>query len=892
MITFSCNDCGMKFTVKGEFAGRSCRCPGCKRSLVVPGVIKATAPAGAIDGAASSIARAGLNVGVTLKPAAASGQKSVQEVLAGRNRTGERYHVEGEIARGGMGAVLRAVDSDIRREVAIKFMLDDRDPKKKLRFIEEAQITGQLEHPNIVPIHELGVDSQKRPFFSMKMVKGRSLAQVLEELRGGPPSSSLAKGGKRGVAEKEWSLGRLLNILTSVCNALAYAHSRGVVHRDLKPANIMIGDFGEVYVMDWGLAKVLRPNESRSEPSMATVVDRSFPEASIPVAAGSNVTTSRAGEADLTQEGAVLGTPAYMPPEQASGNVDAIDHRSDVYALGAILYEILTLQPPVDKEGGYLNILMRVMQGEILPPEQRAGSRKVPPELSAVAMKALAKDPRDRYPTIEALRRDIERFQEGRSVSAKEDTFREAMWKLVKRNRGVSVTAGLACIVLFGILVFSFRAVYSAYSTLQQEQTIRRQQGKDSARLFFQDAKSSASRKEIDYALAQVNVALDYDPDIAEARLLKAQLLIVQKKFPAARQELEQYLRHRPDDADAVQMLDLCQKARPDDATSSAPFAAIFERQKSFSLAEQMVQDRDRLLLLYRKRVDAVWFPFGRQLTMNKDGSCALDLSEAGNAVSDLTPLQGLPLSRLNLSSCGLVRDLTPLKGMPLTRLDLSRCSLVRDVTPLQDMKLIALNLTGTQVADLTPLKGMPLATLHLHGCRQVADLTPLQSFPIKSLDIGFCPQFKDLSALRGLRLTFLSLYGCDQIRDLGPLKGMPLAGLNLQNCGQIQDLTPLKGMPLTSLNLQSCGQIQDLTPLKGMPLTSLNLCRCTQVRDLTPLQGMSLTEITLTPSSINRGMDVLRNMRSLKTIAVGTGMKEQFKTEDFWQRYNAGEFK
>ena len=154
-----------------------------------------------------------------------------------------------------MGAVLRAVDCDIRREVAVKYMLDQADPKKKLRFIEEAQITGQLEHPNIVPIHELGMDAEKRLFFAMKMVKGRSLAQVLDDLRQNPKT-----------AEREWSLGRFLNIFVNVCNALAYAHSRGVVHRDLKPANIMVGDFGEVYVMDWGLAKVLKGGQAAKMP--------------------------------------------------------------------------------------------------------------------------------------------------------------------------------------------------------------------------------------------------------------------------------------------------------------------------------------------------------------------------------------------------------------------------------------------------------------------------------------------------------------------------------------------------------------------------------------------------------------------------------------------------
>ena len=340
----------------------------------------------------------------------ASSVPAVGKSLAGRKNAKERYVIEGEIARGGMGAVLRAVDCDIRREVAVKYMLDGQDPKKQARFIEEAQINGQLEHPNIVPVYDLGIDAQKRPFIMMKMVKGRSLKDVLDQLREKPKQ-----------AEKEWPLARLLNTLVNICNALAFAHSRNVIHRDLKPANIMLGDFGEVYVMDWGLAKVL----GKVEPGAAIRPTIDYePGRHVSTSRSSKVATSQP-EADLTQEGSVLGTPVYMPPEQAAGKIDAIDQRSDIYSLGAILYEMLTLQGPVDKEGGYLAVLMRVVEGEIVAPERRTPQRlragKVPRELSAIAMKALAKDKEQRYPNVEALRRDIERFQDGRSVSAKED---------------------------------------------------------------------------------------------------------------------------------------------------------------------------------------------------------------------------------------------------------------------------------------------------------------------------------------------------------------------------------------------------------------------------------------------------------------------------------------
>ncbi|HZZ79715.1 MAG TPA: serine/threonine-protein kinase, partial [Gemmataceae bacterium] len=374
-IAFSCEQCGTKFSVPGECAGRKTSCPTCKSALTVPMAGASAAyvpPPGQLKGTQSSLARAGVEGGVTIAGDFATAEAlSVHNLIDGRAAGGARYFVEGELARGGMGAVMRAVDCDIRREVAVKYLLDQSDDKKKIRFVEEAQITGQLEHPNIVPIHELGVDAEKRIFFSMKMVKGRSLADIVKALRDGETD-----------AAKAFSLSKLLAIFVNICNALAYAHARGVVHRDLKPANIMVGDFGEVYVMDWGLAKVLRTagTKTGNAPVLAVPVAttaEAFDFSAVPMAtplspndsartSGSGkVVTSRDSETDLTQAGSVLGTPVYMPPEQAAGKLDQIDERSDIYSLGAILYELLAWQPPINREGGYWPVLLRVTQGDI-----------------------------------------------------------------------------------------------------------------------------------------------------------------------------------------------------------------------------------------------------------------------------------------------------------------------------------------------------------------------------------------------------------------------------------------------------------------------------------------------------------------------------------------------
>jgi serine/threonine-protein kinase len=233
-----------------------------------------------------------------------------------------RYQFQGELARGGMGAILKGRDVDLGRDLAIKVLLDSHrgNPQILQRFVEEAQIGGQLQHPGIVPIYELGAFPDRRPFIAMKLVKGRTLAALLADRRvGSSPTADLP---------------RLLSIFEAVCQTMAYAHARGVIHRDLKPSNVMVGSFGEVQVMDWGLAKVLAQggiaNEDQAEVFSVISTVRSGP----------------AGSGSDSQAGSVLGTPQYMAPEQARGEVGRLDERCDVFGLGAVLCEILTCRPP------------------------------------------------------------------------------------------------------------------------------------------------------------------------------------------------------------------------------------------------------------------------------------------------------------------------------------------------------------------------------------------------------------------------------------------------------------------------------------------------------------------------------------------------------------------
>ena len=310
---------------------------------------------------------------------------------------GSKYDAGKVIAQGGMGAILSTREPAIDRTVAMKVMLDNPAPADVLRFVSEAKITGQLEHPNIVPVHELGVDEKAQVFYTMKYVRGITLKKVIELIE-----------ESHEATIKKYPLGHLLTVFQKVCDALAFAHSKGVIHRDLKPENVMIGDYGEVLVMDWGLAKVLDPTRSKAASG--------FDGRSI-IHTGVRKELA-AVESQATN---VLGTPQYMAPEQCWGAHDQHDARTDVYALGAMLYNLLTLRPAIE-DGDAQAVLAKAARGEIVSPlRATAGAKRLPhlpggrvPEaLAAVTMKAMALHQDARYPGVPELQAEIEAYQNG-----------------------------------------------------------------------------------------------------------------------------------------------------------------------------------------------------------------------------------------------------------------------------------------------------------------------------------------------------------------------------------------------------------------------------------------------------------------------------------------------
>lgn len=859
--------------------------------------------------------------------------ESLKNALEAARGSRLRYQMESEVAHGGRGNILLCIDRTLRRPVAMKVMRPKvaESEDSRARFLEEAQITGQLEHPNIVPIHELGMDASGDLYFTMKLVRGKSLGQILREMR----EAQERRKASPGEAKPQPTLPEMLQIFLKVCDGMAFAHSRGVIHRDLKPDNIMVGDFGEVLVMDWGLAKIVGqpdqpiPADRGIEPAPPATKEKAGTEGSaipsgfaaaadqereVPGKASAqdgHVSSVRAeSEMANTQEGAITGTPAFMSTEQAKGQTQLVDHRSDIYSLGAILYQILTLERPVVGDTPW-DILKKVARGEIVAPGERFPGRSIPPELSAIVMKAMNRDREQRYASAQELARDIESFLEHRPISAREDTLTESFVKLVKRNKTVSAAAGLALI---------FLVAFTSMLLVQQDKRLRdaleasrelAQQAVRSSELGISNeaeiaadaaaklaphgpwapyARGVMARHQDDLAAAEMwlRKALEADPAHVPARTALAEALSAQgqpsteaslvldlvdvrdwRSLVAAADALYNtgdYSRAQAAYRTALQQMKSARDASPkamESVQEKLGRATAWVKCQGFFASIQALPAERQAEEILNKLNEL--HPRSFEFQHEKAGGDLVRITVSGKAFRYLQPLQGLPLTSLTCRGTK-VRDLSPLKGMALVHIDCGD-TLVEDLSPLEGMPLTSLLCDSTQVKDLTPLTGMPLRQLScdysdvsdlnpLKGLpleslvcdwTEVRDLAPLGGMPLRSLRCSFT-KVKDLSPLRGLPLEALFAAG-SKVTDLSPLRGMSLKTLHCSGT-KVSDLAPLKGMPLVELN---CGNtlVCDLSPLKGMPLASLQ-CSLTKVTDLKPIRGLALHRLHLSQTEVN----------------------------------------
>jgi len=356
-----------------------------------------------------------------------------------------KYETVGKLGQGGGGQVLKVLDRDLRREVAMKMLLPQHREGAAgipedvlLRFIKEAQATGQLEHPNIVPVHDLGVDGNGHIYFTLKYAQGDSLKDVIRGRR-----DDLMNDEKRRFRDLFSPL-QMVEVLIGICQGVAYAHSKGIIHRDLKPENVMMGRFGEVLVMDWGLAKALGKNALPTE-QPESIADLTMPD----------------GDASQTMEGSIAGTPAYMSPEQAAGKISELNERTDIYSLGSMLYEILSGHPPY-KGTSALDVVRQVLAGP--PPSLSSGTygfRPIPRELKAICEKAMQREPGMRYASVQAMRDDLQNYVLQRPVGACPDTAMQRAVKFYRRNKNLIATAGASAAAVLALGLVTWFVVHA-----------------------------------------------------------------------------------------------------------------------------------------------------------------------------------------------------------------------------------------------------------------------------------------------------------------------------------------------------------------------------------------------------------------------------------------------
>lgn len=391
----------------------------------------------------------------TIAGSLSNGAPNAANEFAGQLKKG-RYQSLEELGRGGMGKVLQALEKPLERLVALKVLLRPAEEENQKRFIREARITGGLEHPSIVPVHELNVNEEGHIFYTMKLVKGMTLLKILQGLAGQEPEIL-----------RRYPLPSLLTIFQKVCDAVAFAHGQPapVIHRDLKPENIMVGDFGEVLVMDWGAAKVLRLNGASEEPEGE---DLGFDFES----------NNEEGIVDtfLTQPGSVMGTPGYMAPEQARGQAAGADERTDIYALGAILYALLTLEAPMritanearacegnQRRGEEVG---QAFLRQVIPLLRERSARRslqslrgavISDSLVHIVSKAMAPHPGDRYESVKKLQADVAAYQAGFATSAEEAHAWRRFKLLVARNKALFTAIAATFVILLGATIISLQ---------------------------------------------------------------------------------------------------------------------------------------------------------------------------------------------------------------------------------------------------------------------------------------------------------------------------------------------------------------------------------------------------------------------------------------------------
>ena len=735
-----------------------------------------------------------------------AGLRALQPEGAGE-RVGN-YRLIEQIGEGGFGEVWRAEqERPIRRTVALKIIKLGMDTRKVIaRFDQERQALALMDHPNIAKVFDAGATPTGRPYFAMEFVAGETLTKFCDEHR--------------------LSTSQRVQLFLEVCSAVQHAHQKGIIHRDLKPSNILVATrdgASSPKVIDFGVAKAMQ--ERLSEFSF------------------------------YTQAGELIGTPLYMSPEQAESGNDDVDTRSDVYALGVLLYELMVGKPPFhDEQKTPAKLRQSVCEQEASKPSTAIRSlspqarreladrrntdetrlvNAVRGDLDCIVTKALEKDRGRRYQTVGALADDLERYLANEPVAARAPSPLYRLRKFARRNRLAVTAASVSAVAILAGLVTSTALFFREKATrLQASALLSELQA--SAPAFAAQARALATRQRFEEALEKLEYASKLRPDEPRYLLARADLLQSQLRLREAAEAYRAALRLRGVPARAQANADVCEKllAEANDPQSlsreslSRLLAHLQHEQRPASdlmLIAGRVGEQKRLVFNHwRERLKELPIgserPVSDRLRLRDDGLLALDLS--GTKITDLVALEGAPLGELDCTGCSAIRDLVPLRSAPLR----------------------SLRLAGTSVHDLSPLA----------ECRD-----------LEELDVAGT-HATDFSALEALALRKLDLSRV-KLSNLSALARLPLEELILDDTSVI-DLRPLAKMPLKRLSAARI-PAERFGVLSDLPLNSLNL-RFTKFRDLAVLAKMPLEELFLTGCR-TANFEVLPELRALKTLAV-----------------------
>ncbi|MCM8534421.1 MAG: protein kinase [Lentisphaeraceae bacterium] len=786
---------------------------------------------------------------------------ATKEKILSTFKLNKKYSHIREVGEGGMGTVTLCKDLTSYREVAVKTLHKDllSDPETVIRFTEEAQIAAQLEHPNIIPIYDHGVNEENVPFYTMKHINGDNLRNILNKIK-----------DNDAAYISKYPYSRLLKIVLKICDAMAYACSRGALHRDLKPENIMIGEYGEVIIVDWGLAKILSKDQQKASPQNTPAdVERFLESTQI------NTLRSRNG-LNLSLNNCLVGTPEYMPPERIFGHAD---EKSEVYSIGAILYSVLSLDNPF-KEEDVKELIRQINKGSIKNlneyehlPHFKNG--KIPNSLIAITQKAIDKDPDKRYDSINAFKYDLEAYLSGFIPKAEQASLVKTYRQMMLRHKKTAMTFFGSIIIIIFFASLSVSKILKEQNQAEFEAKVALELAKEaevqshnveeksqelnhkitelilSTPVLYENAENLRQNLNFKKALQNLSYAISLQEDMHRAIYLKAGILMALESFKSAHIALKKLTTvpkfSKQAEADIKLLLKVRKKLKGED--SLAAYKELYKHfinsdrtPEALHVLEKLILDPNYdsyLLNTWIKKLSKTGFsslirdPNKFKILINH-GLFTVEINDKN--LYDLSPLQSMPITELIIRR-SKITNLSAVRKMPLKSLLVNDC----DLNTLEDLKgkqLESLNIRNTKVTSLEPIIDLPITRLHINGT-PITNLKNAAKLPLEHLDISNTR----IEALFGIRAkSLINLRAANsQIRNLDILKTTKVQFINVSG-SPIRSIESIGKMTrLRHLNIAATF-VEDLRPLKSLnKLNNLNISN-TSIRSLEGLENCQLT--------------------------------------------------